>query len=143
MQHRSVRELMTREVVTARPSTPVKEVAALFHRNAITAVPVVNDQDRPIGMVSEADLLRKEAVLPDPEDRAKVKELWTAPLKAWFPKGPEDPNIALLRVDVSGAEYWDAPGSAVMRSYGLAKALTTGNTDALGSNAKVTGTAGR
>lgn len=69
MQHQSVHELMTREVVTARPDTPFKEVAALFHRNDITAVPVVDDQDRPIGVVSEADLLRKEAVLPDPEDR--------------------------------------------------------------------------
>ncbi|RPE35918.1 CBS domain-containing protein [Kitasatospora cineracea] len=69
MQHRSVRELMTREVVTARPDTPFKEVAELFHRNDITAVPVIDDQDRPIGVVSEADLLRKEAVLPDPEDR--------------------------------------------------------------------------
>ncbi|MFJ8441272.1 CBS domain-containing protein [Kitasatospora griseola] len=69
MQHRSVSELMTREVVTARPDTPFKEVAALFHRNDVTAVPVIDDQDRPIGMVSEADLLRKEAVLPDPEDR--------------------------------------------------------------------------
>ncbi|GAA4833663.1 CBS domain-containing protein [Kitasatospora terrestris] len=69
MQHRSVHDVMTQEVVTARPDTPFKEVAALFHRNDITAVPVVDEQDRPIGMVSEADLIRKEAVLPDPEGR--------------------------------------------------------------------------
>ncbi|MEU4119896.1 CBS domain-containing protein [Kitasatospora sp. NPDC028055] len=69
MQHRSVNDVMTREVVTARPDTPVKEVAALFHRNDITAIPVVDDQGRPLGLVSEADLIRKEAVLPDPEGR--------------------------------------------------------------------------
>ncbi|MER6362831.1 CBS domain-containing protein [Kitasatospora sp. NPDC001527] len=69
MQHRSVNDVMTPEVVTARPDTPFKEIAALFHRNDITAIPVVDDQDRPLGIVSEADLIRKAAVLPDPEGR--------------------------------------------------------------------------
>ncbi|MGW2248705.1 CBS domain-containing protein [Kitasatospora sp. NPDC001660] len=69
MQHRSVNDVMTREVVTARPDTPFKEIAALFHRNDITAIPVIDDQGRPLGMVSEADLIRKAAVLPDPEGR--------------------------------------------------------------------------
>ncbi|GJF34483.1 hypothetical protein KNE206_71830 [Kitasatospora sp. NE20-6] len=75
MQHRNVHDVMTQEVVTARPDTPFKEVVALFHRNDITAVPVVDDQDRPIGMVSEADLIRKEAVLPDPEGRTPGRRL--------------------------------------------------------------------
>ncbi|MFJ9770594.1 CBS domain-containing protein [Kitasatospora sp. NPDC101157] len=69
MSHRSVNDVMTREVVTARPDTPFKEVAALFHRNDVTAIPVIDDQGRPLGLVSEADLIRKEAVLPDPEGR--------------------------------------------------------------------------
>ncbi|GAA2804571.1 CBS domain-containing protein [Kitasatospora sp. CM 4170] len=69
MQHRTVQDVMTQEVVTARPETPFKEVAALFHRNDITAIPVLDDQGHPLGMVSEADLIRKEAVLPDPEGR--------------------------------------------------------------------------
>jgi CBS-domain-containing membrane protein len=67
MSHRTVHDVMTREVVTARPDTSFKEVAVLFHRNDITALPVVDDQGHPLGMVSEADLLRKAAVLPDPE----------------------------------------------------------------------------
>ncbi|GGV35314.1 hypothetical protein GCM10010495_60380 [Kitasatospora herbaricolor] len=70
MQHRSVRDVMTQEVVTAGPGTSFKEIAGLFHRNDITALPVVDDRRRPIGMVSEADLIRKEAVLPDPDGRA-------------------------------------------------------------------------
>ncbi|MFE0464571.1 CBS domain-containing protein [Kitasatospora sp. NPDC058965] len=69
MQHRTVAEVMTREVVTATAETPFKEIAALFHRNDITAIPVVDDHGRPLGLVSEADLIRKEAVLPDPEGR--------------------------------------------------------------------------
>ncbi|WP_224281967.1 CBS domain-containing protein [Streptomyces sp. LS1784] len=75
MQHRSVNDVMTHEVVTARPDTPFKEVAALFHRNDVTAIPVIDDQGRPLGMVSEADLIRKEAVLPDPEGRYPGRRL--------------------------------------------------------------------
>ncbi|MDH6136855.1 CBS domain-containing protein [Kitasatospora sp. MAA4] len=67
MQHRTVHDVMTQGVVTARIDTPFKEVAGLFHRNDITAVPVVDDRDHPLGMVSEADLLRNEAIQPDPE----------------------------------------------------------------------------
>jgi general stress protein 26 len=59
-------------------------------------------------------------------DREKMKELWSPLHKAWFPKGLDDPNIALLRVEVDKAEYWDSPSSAVVRLFGFAKALATG-----------------
>jgi len=59
-------------------------------------------------------------------DKAKIKELWSPINKAWFPNGVDDPNIALLRVDVQRAEYWDAPSSAVVRLFGFAKAVLTG-----------------
>ncbi|MCX4744773.1 CBS domain-containing protein [Kitasatospora sp. NBC_01287] len=75
MQHRTVHDVMTQGVVTARPDTPFKEVAGLFHRNDITAVPVVDDRDRPLGMVSEADLLRNEAVQPDPAGHSGAARL--------------------------------------------------------------------
>jgi len=40
-------------------------------------------------------------------DTARVRELWSEAAKRWFPKGPEDPNLALLTVEISQAEYWD------------------------------------
>jgi general stress protein 26 len=43
-------------------------------------------------------------------DAAKAKELWSPLYREWFPKGVEDPELALLRVEVSRAEYWDSPG---------------------------------
>ncbi len=70
-------------------------------------------------------------------DKEKMKEMWTPWIKPWFPAGLDDPDLVLLKVSIDEAEYWDAPGSAIMRAYGFAKALTTGNTDALGTNAKV------
>ena len=59
-------------------------------------------------------------------DREKMKELWSPIHKAWFPEGLDDPNIALLRVEVDKAEYWDSPSSAVVRMFGFAKAIATG-----------------
>jgi general stress protein 26 len=41
----------------------------------------------------------------------KARELWNIHAKGWFPNGPDDPNLALLRVTVSSAEYWDGPSN--------------------------------
>ncbi len=71
-------------------------------------------------------------------DREKMKELWTAWVKPWFPQGLDDPNLVLLKVSVDVAEYWDAPGSEVKRLYGLAKGILTGKTDSFGTHDKVT-----
>lgn len=57
---------MTSAVVQVRPDTPFKEIAQLLAANDITSVPVVDEQERPLGVVSEADLLRHEAVGEDP-----------------------------------------------------------------------------
>ena len=70
-------------------------------------------------------------------DKAKMKELWNPLYKAWFPKGLDDPNIALLRVDVSKAEYWDAPSSTVVQVVGFVKALATGQKYDAGENEKL------
>ena len=59
-------------------------------------------------------------------DQAKAKELWNPFLKAWFPQGLETPGLALLKVEATSAEYWDAPHGAVVQLLGLAKALATG-----------------
>ncbi|WP_265564889.1 CBS domain-containing protein [Streptomyces hygroscopicus] len=60
MRHRSVGDLMTPTAVSVRPGTTFKEIARLLDEYDITAVPVVDDDGRPVGVVSEADLLRKQ-----------------------------------------------------------------------------------
>ena len=60
------------------------------------------------------------------QDTVKVKELWSEPMRVWFPKGPEDPDIALICVSVNSAEYWDAPSSAWVYATGYVKARLTG-----------------
>lgn len=59
-------------------------------------------------------------------DRKKAEELWNPIYKAWFPKGLDDPNLALLRVSVEHVEYWDAPSSTMVQLAGYAKAVLTG-----------------
>jgi general stress protein 26 len=59
-------------------------------------------------------------------DQAKIKELWTEGLRAWFPNGPEDPNIALLKITIDRGEYWDQPSNVLVRAFGYVKAVATG-----------------
>jgi general stress protein 26 len=60
------------------------------------------------------------------DNRAKVRELWTPLLNGYFPEGPDDRNLVLLRVDVDGAEYWDGPGTIVGQALDIAGKLLTG-----------------
>lgn len=70
-------------------------------------------------------------------DKAKMAQLWTPWIKPWFPDGLDDPDLVLLRVRITEAEYWDAPGSTAKRLYGLAKGIVTGDISGLGDNRKV------
>ena len=70
-------------------------------------------------------------------DREKMQGLWTPWIEPWFPDGLADPDLALLEITISEAEYWDAPASRSGRLFGLAKALTSGNTEPLGEHRKV------
>jgi general stress protein 26 len=59
-------------------------------------------------------------------DRAKIKELWSEGLRAWFPEGSDDPNIALLKITIDRGEYWDQPSNVLVRAFGYVKAVATG-----------------
>ena len=71
-------------------------------------------------------------------DKEKAKELWNPTLKAWFPEGLDDPELALLRVSVEKAEYWDTPSSRMVQLVGFVKATLTGQEYRPGDNEKVT-----
>ncbi|MEU9482291.1 CBS domain-containing protein [Streptomyces decoyicus] len=60
MSHRSVADLMTPHAVVVQRGTPFKEIAHLLDEYDITAVPVLDEDERPVGVVSEADLLRRQ-----------------------------------------------------------------------------------
>jgi general stress protein 26 len=60
------------------------------------------------------------------EDTAKLKELWNPAVEAWFPDGPTDPNVTLLKFSADSAEYWDTPGGKVASVLSFVKSKVTG-----------------
>jgi general stress protein 26 len=72
-------------------------------------------------------------------DRQKIEELWNPLYKAWFPQGLDEPDLALLKVSVDKAEYWDSPSSRVVRLVGFVKAVVTGKRIEGGENEKIEG----
>jgi CBS domain-containing protein len=58
-----VKALMTREVVRVTPQTPLKQVARLLAKHGISGVPVCDRDGSVVGVVTEADILLKEAGL--------------------------------------------------------------------------------
>lgn len=70
-------------------------------------------------------------------DQDKMRELWNPLYRAYFPKGLDDPDLTLLRVDVSEVEYWDSSSSRMARMAGWVKAIVTGNKDAMGEHGKI------
>lgn len=71
------------------------------------------------------------------KDTAKARELWGPVAEAWFPDGPETPNLGLIRLHAESAEYWDSPGGRVATAISLVKAKVTGKAYDGGENAAV------
>jgi len=111
-----------------RASSPkVDEVEQWHNVNLSYAAP---DSNTYVSVTGTASLVR---------DAAKVKELWNPILKAWFPNGLEDPDLALLHVTVQKAEFWDSPSSTMVHIAGFVKAIATGQayTPSAGEHEKI------
>jgi len=69
------------------------------------------------------------------DDRAIIDRLWSTWAKAWWPSA-DDPNICVLKVEPSEAEYWDTPGR-IVSTVKMAVAATTGEKPDIGEHRKV------
>lgn len=74
-----VREVMSSPVVTVGPRTPVKQAVRLLDEHRITSMPVVDEEGRLVGVVSEADVLR-DALPPDRRTHERLVELAAPPV---------------------------------------------------------------
>ena len=72
------------------------------------------------------------AILVD--DRKKAAELWSPAVKAWFPKGLDDPELLLLKVSIDQAEYWDNPAGMVTTLIAYVESLATGRQPKVGEH---------
>jgi CBS domain-containing protein len=80
----NARDVMSKPVVSVHPDTPLREVARLLLDKGISAVPVVDEKGAPIGMVSEADLIR-----PDRAAREVWRQSWLEIFAEGEPLAPE------------------------------------------------------
>lgn len=70
-------------------------------------------------------------------DRAKIHELWNPMYKAWFPAGEDDPHIAVLKVDIAEAHYWEASSSKLIYGMKYLAAAVTGGAVKVGESGTV------
>ena len=78
MKYVTAREIMSAPVLTVRPDTPIREIAGLMLRSEVTGLPVVDDEMRVLGIVTEDDLLRREGAPLAPRSviSPRVRPLW-------------------------------------------------------------------
>jgi general stress protein 26 len=72
------------------------------------------------------------------QNTAKAKDVWRGTDTIWWPGGPDDPNVCVLRIEPITAELWDGPVSKAVAMYEIAKAKLTGAKPKLGENRKTT-----
>ena len=68
---------------------------------------------------------------------AKAKELWTEADSMWW-KGPEDPNLVIIRANLLVGEIWDGPAFRAVELFEFLKFRLTGQEPNLGQNRKLT-----
>ena len=70
-------------------------------------------------------------------DKARLSQMWTPAMSVFYPKGVDDPDLCLLRVQVESAEYWDGPGGFVGQALYLAMTALTRDPNVLSDNARM------
>jgi len=117
-----VAQIMTTDVVSARPNTPLKDIARTLAERSISAMPVLDEDGRAIGIVSERDLLPRGHEDPAPPGlfaRLRGK-----------PKDRRPPAHVAADVMSSPAitiePFWSIPGAAaIMRDREVKRLLIT------------------
>lgn len=70
-------------------------------------------------------------------DKTLIDEKWNEEADLWFPKGPADPNVCLLRVKPEMAEYWRRPHGFSEVAAEVRRACHAGEEANIGDNARV------
>jgi general stress protein 26 len=100
----------------------------------IAAAPDVCLSFADIGDNTYLSITGRAAMIRDPE---KAEELWSTEAQAWWPQGPQDPAVRVLRVTLEQAEYWDTRGNSIMVALKVMAARMSGRQPDLGENKKV------
>ncbi|MEW2402874.1 CBS domain-containing protein [Streptomyces sp. NPDC046862] len=79
MKIHTIGEVMTREVVRARRDTPFKDVVRLLDRHRISGLPVVDHDDKVVGVISGTELVRGQAARADTGVGDRPRLPWLRP----------------------------------------------------------------
>jgi len=71
------------------------------------------------------------------DDITQRQALWTKFVQAYFPGGVDDPDLALVRVTVSHAHYWNVSENKLTQLFVMAKAVFSGEKPTLGESGEV------
>lgn len=71
------------------------------------------------------------------KDRARYEQLWSPMIKPWFPRGVDDPDLVLIRFEISDAIYWDSDINRMVKWAKLVTAAATGNPPQLGEHGRI------
>lgn len=86
------------------------------------------DKGRHVSMAGQGRIVR---------DRRLIQAMWTAAAKPWFPEGPDAPDLALLEIVPTHAEFWDGPSNGLSRALALAASIAAGRPVGLGEHGEV------
>ncbi|MGU3496796.1 pyridoxamine 5'-phosphate oxidase family protein [Xanthobacteraceae bacterium A53D] len=122
--------------------------------------PVVREDEGVVWFVTDANAAKDDEIRQEPQvclafadegdhfylsvsghaevirDQAKLKEIWSTPMEAFFPGGPEDPNAILIRVTPEQAEIWKGD-STLVSGFKMAAAILQERRPDLGDHAKM------
>lgn len=101
------------------------KVAEIRRRKKVNLGYASKDANTYVSVAGEARILR---------DRARIEALWNDALKAFFPKGVDDPNLVLLEVTVRSAEYWTGPRTGIGKLLAFVAARVTKKEELMGEN---------
>ena len=70
-------------------------------------------------------------------DRQLIHDMWNQVVEAWFPDGPDTPEVVLLHVDSDSAEYWTSPGGTAATVLQWVKSKVTNSRMSVGESGTV------
>lgn len=70
-------------------------------------------------------------------DRQLIHDMWNQVVEAWFPDGPDTPEVVLLHVDSDSAEYWTSPGGTAATVLQWIKSKVTNSRMSVGESGTV------
>jgi len=108
---------------TGHPSDKTSELAAF---------PLVN-----VSIAEPKGYLSLSGSATVTHDRALIDELWNLGAAAWFENGKDDPSVALIRVDLAAAEYWDTDRPAVVKAVEFVRGLVSDHEPDTGDHGSV------